>query len=109
MIRRPPRSTLFPYTTLFRSMGVSAIDQKIALREVREQACDRFLHRSAGRDHHPYGPRCGQTVAKFLEGSDRLRSEGGRELQSLRATSVGHHLVPRAEEAPHHVPAHFSE
>src|SRR5438034_1703042 len=23
MIRRPPRSTLFPYTTLFRSMGVA--------------------------------------------------------------------------------------
>src|SRR5256885_8190588 len=23
MIRRPPRSTLFPYTTLFRSIGVS--------------------------------------------------------------------------------------
>src|SRR3712207_7833931 len=25
MIRRPPRSTLFPYTTLFRSSGVSRI------------------------------------------------------------------------------------
>src|SRR6201747_3236846 len=25
MIRRPPRSTLFPYTTLFRSNGVSCI------------------------------------------------------------------------------------
>src|SRR2546430_13714642 len=24
MIRRPPRSTLFPYTTLFRSLGVRA-------------------------------------------------------------------------------------
>src|SRR2546422_3706886 len=24
MIRRPPRSTLFPYTTLFRSLGVPA-------------------------------------------------------------------------------------
>src|SRR5256712_7233275 len=24
MIRRPPRSTLFPYTTLFRSTGISA-------------------------------------------------------------------------------------
>src|SRR5688572_31448498 len=24
MIRRPPRSTLFPYTTLFRSVGVGA-------------------------------------------------------------------------------------
>src|SRR2546430_12395236 len=24
MIRRPPRSTLFPYTTLFRSLGITA-------------------------------------------------------------------------------------
>src|SRR5256886_11693069 len=27
MIRRPPRSTLFPYTTLFRSLGVAGIDE----------------------------------------------------------------------------------
>src|SRR2546421_1650652 len=26
MIRRPPRSTLFPYTTLFRSLGVFSAD-----------------------------------------------------------------------------------
>src|SRR5437016_6910923 len=26
MIRRPPRSTLFPYTTLFRSLGARAVD-----------------------------------------------------------------------------------
>src|SRR5690348_18060653 len=26
MLRRPPRSTLFPYTTLFRSLGFSAVD-----------------------------------------------------------------------------------
>src|SRR5437588_7633941 len=37
MIRRPPRSTLFPYTTLFRSMGVSGagkseIGRRLALR-----------------------------------------------------------------------------
>src|SRR5256885_8402170 len=25
MIRRPPRSTLFPYTTLFRSVGLAAV------------------------------------------------------------------------------------
>src|SRR3989454_7526069 len=30
MIRRPPRSTLFPYTTLFRSEKMSAIGQLIA-------------------------------------------------------------------------------
>src|SRR2546430_9652992 len=27
MIRRPPRSTLFPYTTLFRSLGVAHVGQ----------------------------------------------------------------------------------
>src|SRR2546430_12944699 len=26
MIRRPPRSTLFPYTTLFRSLGAPGLD-----------------------------------------------------------------------------------
>src|SRR2546430_604786 len=28
MIRRPPRSTLFPYTTLFRSRGTGAVDSR---------------------------------------------------------------------------------
>src|SRR3989449_11349911 len=28
MIRRPPRSTLFPYTTLFRSIGLLKLDDK---------------------------------------------------------------------------------
>src|SRR3712207_7450226 len=28
MIRRPPRSTLFPYTTLFRSGDVGGVDQQ---------------------------------------------------------------------------------
>src|SRR5438132_3574661 len=30
MIRRPPRSTLFPYTTLFRSAGKLVLGQKLA-------------------------------------------------------------------------------
>src|SRR2546427_8098891 len=38
MIRRPPRSTLFPYTTLFRSRAVE-----------RAQS----VHRPAQRVHHP--------------------------------------------------------
>src|SRR2546425_9443953 len=43
MIRRPPRSTLFPYTTLFRSLAVGqpewrrrARDRRDALRAIRE-------------------------------------------------------------------------
>src|SRR3712207_7160616 len=31
MIRRPPRSTLFPYTTLFRSEGMDTASQEISL------------------------------------------------------------------------------
>src|SRR3712207_7773002 len=31
MIRRPPRSTLFPYTTLFRSIGYSGARRKILI------------------------------------------------------------------------------
>src|SRR5260221_7491604 len=30
MIRRPPRSTLFPYTTLFRSVGKTSLGHSIA-------------------------------------------------------------------------------
>src|SRR2546425_10030361 len=30
MIRRPPRSTLFPYTTLFRSVWIRAMSRRIA-------------------------------------------------------------------------------
>src|SRR5690348_18208643 len=33
MIRRPPRSTLFPYTTLFRSPGVASLQPERALRD----------------------------------------------------------------------------
>src|SRR3712207_7215876 len=38
MIRRPPRSTLFPYTTLFRSPGVRDLLDGQALRGGRAQA-----------------------------------------------------------------------
>src|SRR2546427_3856275 len=31
MIRRPPRSTLFPYTTLFRSLILAGLNQAIGL------------------------------------------------------------------------------
>src|SRR2546430_7156242 len=40
MIRRPPRSTLFPYTTLFRSR---------AARKLQLRACEGFHHKHAFR------------------------------------------------------------
>src|SRR2546430_17728937 len=41
MIRRPPRSTLFPYTTLFRSAAVARAEEAEARRFVVEQRLDR--------------------------------------------------------------------
>src|SRR5260221_5260306 len=35
MIRRPPRSTLFPYTTLFRSLAVAEFSANLDRRQVR--------------------------------------------------------------------------
>src|SRR5256885_12033755 len=45
MIRRPPRSTLFPYTTLFRSMAIARTSKRIGL---RSEASARF---ERGVDH----------------------------------------------------------
>src|SRR5215471_20561707 len=44
MIRRPPRSTLFPYTTLFRSPVVAVVDQ-------RQQPADRTGHDGRSEEH----------------------------------------------------------
>src|SRR2546430_5457118 len=46
MIRRPPRSTLFPYTTLFRSVAVAhRVDEELLQHDVEPQAA---LPRHAG-------------------------------------------------------------
>src|SRR2546422_4508266 len=61
MIRRPPRSTLFPYTTLFRSLGAERFPLRIQRRHVaREGAGVRepaLGVRRRRRDHneHPLG------------------------------------------------------
>src|SRR5256885_9346382 len=46
MIRRPPRSTLFPYTTLFRSKGAEIGD---VVRQARQDA----PHQWIGQAHRP--------------------------------------------------------
>src|SRR5260370_4132724 len=43
MIRRPPRSTLFPYTTLFRSTAVAAVADGISADIVGLAGVDRVI------------------------------------------------------------------
>src|SRR5256885_17160340 len=42
MIRRPPRSTLFPYTTLFRSIHLRGYAQKQPKQEYKREAFELF-------------------------------------------------------------------
>src|SRR5256885_12374301 len=73
MIRRPPRSTLFPYTTLFRSVGSRA---ELVCRII-EIGCDLILNR--WRRH-----------LGLSAGAGRDRSSGSR---SEEHTSELSHLV----------------
>src|SRR2546422_2271749 len=72
MIRRPPRSTLFPYTTLFRSIA----------RQQRDVPVLGFEHRVAGA-RIPYTAGVGDDVAHFARlqqldrKSTRLNSSHG--------------------------------
>src|SRR2546422_2432493 len=54
MIRRPPRSTLFPYTTLFRSV---ALDQRAHGRLGRARARRRPLEEESRRARWPHRQR----------------------------------------------------
>src|SRR5437870_13899250 len=42
LIRRPPRSTLFPYTTLFRSMGLQAAYANLHTDQERDYFMQRY-------------------------------------------------------------------
>src|SRR2546427_3932343 len=71
MIRRPPRSTLFPYTTLFRSVGAVA----------------------------PVRPAARGTVHGWSTSPRSLAQDGGRTLSvrpcAARATPAAHGLTDR--------------
>src|SRR5260370_27243888 len=75
MIRRPPRSTLFPYTTLFRSVMVDAAEV-IRLRKRPGFAAENAAEQSVQTPHQfraPVGPQ---------RGGCRRSEEHTSELQS---------------------------
>src|SRR3712207_7912720 len=67
MIRRPPRSTLFPYTTLFRSLaGVGLVG-----RSLEDKGAERSRHgedrRRVGLDLQPGVDRAAQSLGAALD------------------------------------------
>src|SRR5438034_8803050 len=69
MIRRPPRSTLFPYTTLFRShsRGLKEIEDRVRA----DETARRLIEQESLR----------------LEADNRLRAEQARQRRSEEHTS----------------------
>src|SRR3712207_7926307 len=65
MIRRPPRSTLFPYTTLFRSIGPRELAEAVR----KAAAGEAVLH-----------PRVAARVVRELHGARRDEPNAFREL-----------------------------
>src|SRR5690349_23971782 len=51
MIRRPPRSTLFPYTTLFRSRRLWILEKRLVPGQPDRQEADRIVGRDSGVRH----------------------------------------------------------
>src|SRR3712207_9297810 len=85
MIRRPPRSTLFPYTTLFRSHQTQINVKEIKLRpkigvhdyETKKGHVERFLNQ-----------RAKVKVTIMFRGREREHPERGRDLLMRLAEDV---------------------
>src|SRR2546429_4956514 len=86
MIRRPPRSTLFPYTTLFRSLErLTDHLQEVALPELKRRQIHRNAQRrqtlelpgtrlAAALAHHPFTDRVDQP-ARFRQRNELSRRD----------------------------------
>src|SRR3989337_3586930 len=53
MIRRPPRSTLFPYTTLFRSLPIGAVQIDRKLLPISQRPCELRVNVERSEEHTP--------------------------------------------------------
>src|ERR1039458_2563709 len=99
IIRRPPRSTLFPYTTLFRSrVRCGRVRRRIARHGGRSRADHRTHARAPRRTQHR-GAQIGADSTfdgRRVRGHDRGRGQEGRmSYRRLRAVCIKelHHIT----------------
>src|SRR2546423_11609414 len=87
MIRRPPRSTLFPYTTLFRSVFVALQDLFDGLRRVvvilTDDARVEYARRGGERVNRRINSEFDYLARERGDGAVRRSEEHTSELQSL--------------------------
>src|SRR5258707_3488106 len=101
MIRRPPRSTLFPYTTLFRSPEPAVVEAGAVGLRVAVVALERT---GAVEVHHlPYGFLAVHQPAVRIETRDRkstrLNSSHANNSYAVFCLSKNKNSVPEHEQA----------
>src|SRR2546425_8904571 len=104
MIRRPPRSTLFPYTTLFRSQDrradCTAGDAELVLREVENVVPETCLEMALELGQVEVGP---SSLADERRGIVKEEEPEVEEGGGDRASVHGHVLLVQMPAArPHH-------
>src|SRR6267142_1196047 len=87
MIRQPPRSTLFPYTTLFRSTAPPELDRGNPRHEPRRQAHQPFQDARRRRQARAAGAGRGG-LARHPRGDAGLPPAGGRHSHARRAAGL---------------------
>src|SRR3712207_8831945 len=71
MIRRPPRSTLFPYTTLFRSLSTRPYPRRALHRDLVWRGCPRVLSPTCLWPHGWSSSPADEDITRFHLRSDR--------------------------------------
>src|SRR2546422_5045705 len=95
MIRRPPRSTLFPYTTLFRSRSASS-------RRRRDHAARRARQAAASSVQRRPGMRSEEHTSEL---QSRLHLVCRLLLEKKKKTNMNHHKIHNRV----HTPGQFTE
>src|SRR2546430_7955509 len=98
MIRRPPRSTLFPYTTLFRSGGTVQVHMRVVVDAEPDggDACAQRLAEPARSEEHTSELQSQSNVVcrPLLEKKKILREPAGVRDEGAPAEVPGNHGPP---------------
>src|SRR2546430_9987672 len=114
MIRRPPRSTLFPYTTLFRSHGPGYVDA-VAPGTAPRPAAVVAGHTHGGQIRLPFytpytppgrRPRPGGVRCRSEEHTSELQSQSNLVCRLLLEKKKERHVRPRYDLQHCRPPAH---
>src|SRR3989442_12907018 len=98
MIRRPPRSTLFPYTTLFRSLARQGVEVERAPRPVDVHALE--IEATSEPLVYRLDVRCSSgTYVRTLAADIGTALGGGGHLRALRRTEIGAFPVGAGSDA----------